>query len=214
MRSGTSNMRIEYERAELGETAASRDPFEQFRIWFEEAAASATLEPNAMIVATVGAEGRPSQRTVLLKSFDDAGFVFYTNYDSRKGEDLRQNPRASLLFYWAVMERQVRIEGTAKRTTAEESDAYWRIRPRGSQIGALASPQSRVVSDRAWLARRYRSIESLHDQADVVPRPAHWGGIRVVPERMEFWQGRPNRLHDRLSYRLERGSWITERLAP
>ncbi len=207
-------MRIEYQRAALGETAASRNPFEQFRIWFEEAAVSATLEPNAMIVATVGADGQPSQRTVLLKSFDDAGFVFFTNYDSRKGEDLRQNPRVSLLFYWAVMERQVRIEGMAKRTTSEESDAYWQIRPRGSQIGALASPQSQVISDRAWLASRYRSIESRNAGADAVSRPAHWGGIRVVPEQMEFWQGRPNRLHDRLRYRLERGSWVIERLAP
>jgi pyridoxamine 5'-phosphate oxidase len=207
-------MRIEYRSAVLGETAASRDPFEQFRVWFEEAAASATLEPNAMIVATVGADGQPSQRTVLLKSFDDTGFVFYTNYESRKGHELIQNPRVSLLFYWSVMERQVRIEGTAKRTTAEESDAYWRIRPRGSQIGALASPQSQVVSDRAWLARRYRSLESRHADADHVSRPPHWGGIRVVPEQMEFWQGRPNRLHDRLRYRRERGSWIIERLAP
>jgi pyridoxamine 5'-phosphate oxidase len=167
-----------------------------------------------MLVATVGADGQPSQRTVLMKSFDDRGFVFYTNYAGRKGTELAGNPRISLLFYWAELERQVRIGGMAERTSAEESDGYWAIRPRGSQIGSLASPQSQVIPDREWLAHQYEALAARYPDETVVERPDHWGGIRVVPHEFEFWQGRPNRLHDRLQYRREAGAWVIERLAP
>ncbi|HEV2127856.1 MAG TPA: pyridoxamine 5'-phosphate oxidase [Thermomicrobiales bacterium] len=214
MKSRTSSMRREYERAVFDEDTASTDPFEQFRLWFDEAAASPTIEPNAMVVATVSADGQPSQRTVLLKSWDGTGFVFYTNYESRKGRDLEQNRQVSLLFWWADHERQIRVEGRAERTSPGESDAYWQQRPRGSQIGALASPQSQVVRNREWLAHRFAQIEAEHAGGEPVCRPHHWGGIRVVPTMFEFWQGRPNRLHDRLCYRLQRGIWVVERLAP
>lgn len=214
MRSRTSSMRREYERAIFDETTAERDPFAQFGVWFDEAAASPAIEPNAMAVASVDPDGQPSQRTVLLKSWDDTGFVFYTNYLSRKGRALAQNPKTSLLFYWAALERQVRIEGIAERTSPEESDAYWQQRPRGSQMGALASPQSEAVPDREWLVHRFAAIEDEHEDGAPICRPDHWGGIRVVPTVFEFWQGRPNRLHDRLRYRREGGAWVLERLAP
>lgn len=214
MKSRASSIRREYERAVFDEDTAKGDPFEQFRSWFDEAAATPAIEPNAMVVATVDPDGQPSQRTVLLKSWDDGGFVFYTNYDSRKGRDLTSNPRVSLLFYWAELERQVRVEGIAEHTSAEESDAYWQQRPRGSQLGALASPQSQVVENRARLATRFAAVERNHPGDAPVCRPEHWGGFRVVPSVFEFWQGRPNRLHDRLRYRRDSGAWVTERLAP
>ena len=213
MTSRASGMRREYERAAFDEGSAERDPIAQFRAWFDEAAASPVLEPNAMIVATVDVDGQPSQRTVLLKQWDARGFVFYTNYASRKGRALQANPQVALLFYWAPLERQVRIEGVAERTSAEESDAYWQQRPRGSQIGALASPQSDVVPDREWLASQFAALEGEFAGQEIC-RPAHWGVIRVVPSAIEFWQGRPNRLHDRLRYRRDDGGWILQRLAP
>jgi pyridoxamine 5'-phosphate oxidase len=214
MKSRTTNLRREYFLDTLGESTAQRNPFEQFRIWLDEAIASSAVEPNAMVVATVDADGQPSQRTVLLKSYDDRGFVFYTNYESQKCRELAENPHIALLFLWPQMERQVRITGRAERTPAEESDAYFAQRPRGSQIGAIASPQSQVINDRDWIAKRYERIEDeLGDRAEIA-RPAHWGGIRVVPGAFEFWQGRPNRLHDRLRYRLADGAWTIERLAP
>jgi pyridoxamine 5'-phosphate oxidase len=154
-------MRREYVLDSLGDNEARANPFDQFQVWFDEAVASTVPEPNAMVVATVGADGAPSQRTVLLKSFDDRGFVFYTNYDSRKGSELAGNPRVSLLFYWAELERQVRVGGMAEHTAAEESDAYWAIRPRGSQLGSMASPQSRAIPDRAWLARQAELLAGL-----------------------------------------------------
>jgi pyridoxamine 5'-phosphate oxidase len=214
MKRRTTNLRREYLLDTLGEREAQSDPFEQFQVWYDEAAASSVPEPNAMVVATVNAEGQPSQRTVLLKSFDDSGFVFHTNYASRKGTDLAQNPRISLLFYWAELERQVMISGTAEHATAAESDAYWAMRPRGSQIGSMASPQSQVISDREWLAHQYEALTEHHGGDTLIPRPDHWGGVRVVPASFEFWQGRPNRLHDRLRYRRSAGSWVIERLAP
>lgn len=207
-------MRREYALDSLGDNEARANPFDQFQIWFDEAVASTVPEPNAMVVATVGPDGAPSQRTVLLKSFDDRGFVFYTNYDSRKGNELAGNPRVSLLFYWAELERQVRVGGTAEHTSAEESDAYWAIRPRGSQLGSMASPQSQAIPDRAWLARQAVLLAGRHPEGTSIARPAHWGGVRVVPTELEFWQGRPNRLHDRLHYRREQGRWMIERLAP
>lgn len=207
-------MRREYVLATLGEREARANPFDQFQVWFDEAVASTVPEPNAMVVATVGPDGVPSQRTVLLKSFDERGFVFHTNYDSRKGRELAGNAHVSLLFYWAQLERQVRIGGMAEHTTAEESDAYWATRPRGSQLGSMASPQSQAIPDRAWLARQAELLADRHPEGALIARPAHWGGVRVAPVELEFWQGRPNRLHDRLHYRREQGRWVIERLAP
>jgi len=208
-----ADLRKEYTRAGLTESDMDPDPVEQFRRWFDEALAAGLHEPNAMIVATASPDGLPSARVVLLKGFDDRGFVFYTNYEGRKGRELEENPRAALLFYWGELERQVRIEGTASRVSEEESDAYYAGRPRGSRLGALASEQSRVVGSREVLEGRIRTLEAEYEGRDV-PRPAFWGGYRVEPEAMEFWQGRENRLHDRLVYRRGDGGWKMERLQP
>jgi pyridoxamine 5'-phosphate oxidase len=208
-----ASLRKSYERAELGESSAEADPIAQFRRWFDEALASQLPEPNAMTLATVGADGRPSTRVVLIKGFDAAGIVWYTNYDSRKGRELAHQPLAALQFHWVELERVVRIEGRASPTSAAESDAYYASRPLDSRIGAWASPQSQPIASRAVLvaeAARYAAKFMLHP-----PRPPHWGGYRLVPDRWEFWQGRKSRLHDRLSYRLQAdGSWQRERLAP
>jgi pyridoxamine 5'-phosphate oxidase len=209
-----TNLRREYHLEALGEAEARSNPFDQFQVWYDEAVASTVPEPNAMVVATVGAGGAPSQRTVLLKSFDERGFVFHTNYDSRKGHELAANPAISLLFYWPQLERQVRIGGRAEHTASEESSAYWATRPRGSQIGSMASPQSEAIPDRQWLARQVELLEAAYPEGVTIDRPAHWGGVRVTPDEIEFWQGRPNRLHDRLRYRRERGAWVIDRLAP
>jgi pyridoxamine 5'-phosphate oxidase len=207
-------MRREYHLRELVEDSVGEDPLRQFRAWFDDATASDTLEPNAMVLATVDAASRPSQRTVLLKQVDAAGFVFFTNYGSRKGREIAENPRVALLFFWPALERQVRISGVARQLGTRASDAYFSERPRGSQIGAMASPQSQVVPDRQWLADRFESVAANLDKV-AVPRPDHWGGIVVTPDEYEFWQGRPNRLHDRLRYRLDNdGVWVVERLAP
>lgn len=207
------DLRTEYKRFGLLEADAHHDPVEQFRRWFEEALAADLHEPNAMTVATATPDGRPSARVVLLKGFDGRGFVFYTNYDGRKGRELEQNPCAALLFYWPELERQVRIEGRARRLSEDESDAYFASRPRGSRLGAVASQQSRPVGSRERLEERLEASEAGHEGREV-PRPDFWGGYRVEPESFEFWQGRENRLHDRLVYSREREGWVMGRLQP
>ena len=207
-----ADLRKSYERAELDETASRGAPIEQFRQWFDEALAAQVPEPNAMTLATVSADGRPSTRIVLIKGFDEQGIVWYTNYDSRKGRELAGNPHAALQFHWVELERVVRIEGRVEKTSEEESEAYFRSRPLDSRIGAWASPQSQVISSRAVLvanAAKYGAQFALNP-----PKPPHWGGYRLVPETWEFWQGRKSRLHDRLRYRLADGQWVRERLAP
>lgn len=209
-------MRKQYRTEGLSETDLAATPVEQFARWFTRAAADGGLfEPNAMIVSTADAEGRPSSRTVLLKHFDERGFVFYTNYDSRKGRDLAGNPHVSLLFPWHPVARQVMVTGTAHRTGRAETAAYFRTRPRGSQLGAWASSQSSVLANRAELDAAYDRLAARYPDGEQVPVPPHWGGFRVVPQSVEFWQGRENRLHDRLRYAAEPdGRWRVERLAP
>lgn len=207
-----AELRKSYERAELGEDASHADPLRQFDQWLTEAIASEIPEPNAMTLATVGSNMRPSTRVVLVKGYDARGVVWYTNYDSRKGQELAGNPYAALQFHWVELERVVRIEGRVERTSAQESDDYFASRPLDSRIGAWASPQSQVIPGRATLvasAARYGTQFMLNP-----PRPPHWGGYRLVPDRWEFWQGRRSRLHDRLRYTLADGSWVRERLAP
>jgi pyridoxamine 5'-phosphate oxidase len=208
-----SQLRVDYKRAALSERDAASDPFELFTRWFDEAVAAAIPEPNAMTLATVDAAGRPAARIVLMKGIDARGVVFHTNYDSRKGRDLAGNPRAALLFFWVDLERQVRIDGTAERVSAGDSDAYFAARPRGSQISAWASPQSAPVTDRAWLEARFAECEARF-ASGAVPRPPNWGGVRVVPDRFEFWQGRTSRLHDRLVWSRQGDGWTIGRLAP
>ncbi len=198
----------------LLESTVNPDPVEQFRTWLAAAEAAGFINPEAMTLATATPDGRPSARMVLLKGVDERGFVFFTNYESRKAAELDANPRAALVFYWPALERQVRVEGRVERTTAAESDAYFRSRPWGSRLGALASPQSRVIPGRDVLERRMEELLRQYPDHDI-PRPAHWGGYRLIPVLFEFWQGQPNRLHDRLCYeRHDDGSWDIRRLAP
>jgi pyridoxamine 5'-phosphate oxidase len=205
-------LRKSYERAELNEEASAADPLKQFDTWLQQAIDAQLPEPNAMTVATVGADGRPSTRVVLIKGFDARGIVWYTNYTSRKGRELAVHPFAALQFHWVELERVVRIEGRVEKVSDAESDAYFASRPLDSRIGAWASPQSEVISSRAVLvanAAKYGAQFALNP-----PRPPHWGGYRLVPDCWEFWQGRKSRLHDRLRYRLDNGQWVRERLAP
>ena len=207
-----ASLRTEYMRAALDEHALDADPLAQFVRWFDEALAAGVPEANAMTLATVGPEGRPSARIVLLKGVDARGLAFFTNYDSRKGRELARDARVALLFFWPELERQVRIEGSAGRVAAAESDAYFRERPRESQLSAWASPQSEPIPDRAFLDARLAELRARF--TGDVPRPPHWGGIRVVPRCFEFWQGRASRTHDRLRYTRQGDAWAIERLAP
>jgi pyridoxamine 5'-phosphate oxidase len=211
---GPQDMRKEYMARGLSETEADADPIRQFGTWFDEAVAANLLEPNAMALATATPDGRPSVRMVLLKGFDETGFIFYANYESRKGRELAANPRAALDLFWVELERQVRIEGRVEQVSAEQSDAYFHSRPRGSQLGAAASRQSEPLPSREPLERRAADLEAQFAEREI-PRPDYWGGYRVVPEVVEFWQGRANRLHDRLRYsRQPDGGWSIERLSP
>lgn len=207
-------LRQEYRLAGLSESDAANEPFAQFARWFGEAVRGELREPNAMTVATATPDGVPSARIVLLKSWDERGFVFYTNYESQKGSEMAANPVAALVFYWPELERQVRIVGAVSRTTAEESRAYFDSRPLGSRLGAIASQQSRVIPGREHLEERLRALEAEYAQGEP-PLPEFWGGYRVAPQTVEFWQGRPSRLHDRLRYRRDTdGAWVVERLSP
>jgi pyridoxamine 5'-phosphate oxidase len=208
------DLRKEYTQPPLREAELDPDPVRQFHAWFEQALAAGLPEPNAMTLATATPDGMPAARTVLMKAYDEQGFTFFTNYEGRKGRELAANPRAALLFYWPTLQRQVRIEGTVERVTEAESDAYFRSRPAGSRLGAWASPQSEVIASRDVLERSYREAAEKYPDGEV-PRPPYWGGFRVRPLALEFWQGRPDRLHDRLRYRrVQPAGWVLERLAP
>ena len=207
-----ADLRKSYERAELDETASDPNPRLQFEQWLQEAIKAELPEPNAMTLATVGPEGRPSTRVVLIKGCDEGGIVWFTNYESRKGRELAAHPMAALQFHWVELERVVRIEGSVTRVSEAESDAYFATRPLDSRIGAWASPQSEVIAGRSVLVANAAAFSAQFLLN--APRPPHWGGFRLKPDRWEFWQGRKSRLHDRLRYRLEGGLWVRERLAP
>lgn len=208
-----ADIRKDYQLKSLAESEVAKNPFDQFSIWWEEAVQSAIVEVNAMALSTVSPEGRPSSRIVLLKGYNEEGFVFFTNYTSDKGKQIAHNVHVSLLFFWKELERQVRIEGVASKVSAEESDAYFDSRPVGSRLGAWASPQSQKIADREILDKELEKVTAQFSE-QLIPRPPHWGGYRVRPTRIEFWQGRSSRLHDRILYEQVHENWQISRLAP
>lgn len=209
-----ADIRKEYKLQSLSEHEIAANPVQQFEKWWNEAIHSGIDEVNAMTVATSSNDGVPAARTILLKGFDERGFVFFSNYNSYKGQQLQENPRACLVFFWKELERQVRITGVVEKTSAKESDEYFNSRPEGSRIGAWTSPQSQVIASRQWLEENEKKFQEAFKN-ETIKRPEHWGGYRVKPVNIEFWQGRPNRLHDRIQYSLtEDGNWLIERLAP
>ena len=209
------DIRKDYEKSNLSEQNVSENPFAEFKIWFDNALKNSKLEPNAMILSTVSRSGQPSARVVLLKGLEETGFVFFTNYESRKGKELTETPFASLLFFWADLEQQIRIEGRIERVSEEESQAYYHSRPRASQIGAWASPQSQVIPNREFLEEKVKKYSQEFENEEVIPLPKFWGGFRLVPHRIEFWQGRSSRLHDRILFEKgENEEWKRNRLAP
>lgn len=211
---GLSEIRRDYTKAKLDLESVDKDPIAQFEKWFKEAVDSQALEPNAMNLATIAEGGRPTSRIVLLKGIESKRFVFYTNYQSQKGRELENNPLCALNFFWPELERQVRIEGVASRVTEDNSLAYFQSRPRESQIGAWASPQSSIIKDRSLLEERVKQIEQRFEGQQVLPKPKQWGGYAVAAHEIEFWQGRPSRLHDRIVYTLVEDQWKINRLAP
>jgi pyridoxamine 5'-phosphate oxidase len=208
-----ADIRKDYQLKSLSEHEVAENPFAQFSVWWNEAVQSEIVEVNAMALSTVTSGGKPSSRIVLLKGYDEQGFVFFTNYSSDKGQQISQNHFAALLFFWKELERQVRIEGVVSKVLDEESDAYFNSRPVGSRLGAWASPQSQKISDREVLNKELKKFTEQFDQEDI-PRPTHWGGYRVKPTKIEFWQGRSNRLHDRILYEQVNDNWLVSRLAP
>jgi pyridoxamine 5'-phosphate oxidase len=208
------DLRKDYTQESLDEAAVSKNPFEQFEVWMQDAVTAKVLEPNAMHLATVDTNGKPSGRVVLLRGLDSRGFVFFTNYESKKGRQMAANPFAALTFFWPELERQLRIEGKIEKISSAESDDYFFSRPRGSRLGAWASPQSEVIPAREEIDRLTAILEAKYPGDTPIPRPAHWGGYRVVPELIEFWQGRASRLHDRIQYKQLPQGWVIERLAP
>lgn len=208
-----AELRREYSGAALKESDVEANPIRQFERWFAEAVAAEVRDPNAMVVATADSAGRPSARVVLLKAVDDRGFAFYTDCSSRKGSELAQNPQAALVFFWSELSRQVRAVGAVRRMGVDESEAYFRTRPRGSRLAALASHQSSVLEDREQLRRAFETLAELHPDSEI-PMPARWCGLRIFPAEIEFWQGRPNRLHDRIHYLRSGDDWTIRRLSP
>ena len=215
MDSSIADLRQNYTLAGLAETDIDADPIKQFKLWFQQALEADLVEPNAMTIATATPDGKPSARIVLLKGVNQQGFVFYTNYESQKGQQLIANPYAALVFLWDKLERQVRIEGKVEKLSSAESTEYFHSRPKASQLGALTSPQSRIIPNREVLEQKLADLQAEYSDQANIPLPEYWGGFRVVPHRLEFWQGRPSRLHDRLVYDLQvDGSWSISRLAP
>ena len=213
MNRAVADLRQNYTLAGIAEADTDLNPIKQFATWFEQAVSAELPEPNAMTLATATADGKPSARMVLLKDYNERGFVFYTNYKSLKGQQLSANPWAALVFWWAELERQVRIEGHVEKLSPQESDTYFYSRPWGSQLGAWVSEQSQIIPSREVLDQRLEQLKAQYANKEI-PRPPHWGGFRVIPSLIEFWQGRPSRLHDRLCYRFEDGNWSRERLSP